>query len=176
MSKKPKFVLDVHYPDNETVWKACYRRLSGSVLYVSQYCGLKTRGKNGHISYQKPQTRITSPAGLKHNSKEPQRYQIIIDNLTQWEHGKTRTIKNQTLYAHRLVAGQFCRARDIFCTQVDHLDGDPTNNRADNLEWVTQSENMQRRFALERFKKEHPDEWERQQFINQNKFHYYAKD
>ena len=26
------------------------------------------------------------------------------------------------------------------------------------------------------FKKEHPDEWERQQFINKNKFHYYGHD
>ena len=29
------------------------------------------------------------------------------------------------------------------CTEVNHLDGDPSNNKAGNLEWVTPSENHQ---------------------------------
>lgn len=176
MSKKPKFVLDVHYPDNETIWKPCHKTFHGGIVYVNQYGGFKTRSNNGRISYRKPFTRTTSPAGMKHNSNKPQRYQILSDILNQWERGKRIFVMNKALYVHRLVAGQFCRARDIFCTQVDHLDGDPTNNRADNLEWVTGSENIRRRIVQERFKKEHPDEWERQQFINKNKFHYYGKD
>ena len=176
MSKKPKFVLDVHYPDNETIWKPCHKTFRGGIVYVNQYGGFKTRSINGCIYHQKPRIMITSSAVVKAGRKTPLRYKCFMDHLCLQEHGKRRTIKSQFLYVHRLVAGQFCRAGDIFCTQVDHLDGDPTNNRADNLEWVTCSENVQRRFVQERFKKEHPDEWERQQFININKFHYYGKD
>ncbi len=41
---------------------------------------------------------------------------------------------------HRLVAEAFCRKRDG-CNEVNHIDEDKTNNRADNLEWCTRQEN-----------------------------------
>lgn len=48
--------------------------------------------------------------------------------------GKTRTV-------HRLIACAFVAA-DPGKDFVNHKDGDKKNNRADNLEWVTRSENM----------------------------------
>ena len=51
--------------------------------------------------------------------------------------GKTR----RDFYIHRLVATYFCLhlyGNDI----VNHIDNDPTNNRADNLEWTTQNNNV----------------------------------
>jgi hypothetical protein len=41
---------------------------------------------------------------------------------------------------HRLVAMAFCVKEDSK-DYVNHIDGNPRNNRSDNLEWVTNSEN-----------------------------------
>lgn len=55
-----------------------------------------------------------------------------------------RSFKNFTV--HRLVACAFVpNPRGLRC--VNHLDGDKDNNRAENLEWVSHSENM--RHAVE---------------------------
>jgi len=51
---------------------------------------------------------------------------------------------------HRLVATYFCEKRNLFCTQVDHLDDNHLNNLPENLEWVTPSENIKRRFAKQK--------------------------
>ena len=47
---------------------------------------------------------------------------------------------------HRLVAFCWCNNPENFET-VDHLDGNKNNNSAENLEWVSLSENIKRGFA-----------------------------
>lgn len=47
-----------------------------------------------------------------------------------------------TLYIHRLVASHFIDNPDKKL-EVNHKDGDKTNNNVDNLEWVSSSENTQ---------------------------------
>ena len=45
------------------------------------------------------------------------------------------------LYIHRLVAVAFVQGDQSL--DVNHIDGNKHNNKADNLEWVTKSQNMQ---------------------------------
>lgn len=52
--------------------------------------------------------------------------------------------KRKSYLVHRLVAEAFC-VKSGGCDVVNHIDNDPTNNTAKNLEWVTQTENV--RFA-----------------------------
>lgn len=57
--------------------------------------------------------------------------------------------KKKSLHAiHNLVAQAFCNKPDTNeHTMVSHLDGDNTNNRADNLEWITRHESRPRAFT-----------------------------
>lgn len=48
----------------------------------------------------------------------------------------------RTLYLHRLVAEAFL-GKPADANEVNHLDGDKTNNHVQNLEWTTHSQNLQ---------------------------------
>ena len=47
-------------------------------------------------------------------------------------------------YVHRLVAEAFLEGEG----EVNHIDGDRTNNKADNLEWTTHQQNVQHAFEV----------------------------
>ncbi len=56
--------------------------------------------------------------------------------VTLWENGKEKT-----KYVHRLVAIAFLEQSESK-NEVNHKDGNRSNNCLDNLEWVTASENI----------------------------------
>ena len=48
--------------------------------------------------------------------------------------------RSLTLYVHRLVATAFCNNENNY-NVVDHIERNPSNNKYQNLRWVTMSEN-----------------------------------
>lgn len=97
---------------------------------IKDFEGLYAVTENGEIfSYPK-----------RTNAKQGKWLKIAFDGryktVCLFKNGK----KHQRL-VHRLVAEAFCDNRENK-PHVNHIDGNKTNNFANNLEWVTQSENM----------------------------------
>ena len=64
------------------------------------------------------------------NSKGYLRFSLLING------------KRKFFFVHRLVAEKYIPNPGMK-TQINHIDGNKTNNRADNLEWMTNNENRQ---------------------------------
>lgn len=79
---------------------------------------------NGHRVHQ----RIMNP--------KPNKFGYIRINLS-----KNGNVKRE--FVHRLVAEAFVNRKNKEDDIVNHLDNNPSNNRADNLEWTTYKGNMQ---------------------------------
>ena len=56
--------------------------------------------------------------------------------------------KSRTLQVHRLVLEHFNPVKDMDKLQVNHIDGDKSNNSLSNLEWCTPKENTQHAIKL----------------------------
>lgn len=65
-------------------------------------------------------------------------------NLTYHSTHLRRDGKRYNVNVHRIVALAFLGEPVDDANEVDHLDSDPFNNRASNLEWVTHAENCRR--------------------------------
>lgn len=89
------------------------------------------------------------------NARFPKRHwkqRIIKQKYQKRSNGKTdarvclwKDGKEKTFLVARLVALAWCDGYSDGMT-VDHVDGNPTNNNASNLEWVTLAENIRRGF------------------------------
>ena len=80
------------------------------------------------------------------------------------KNGKVKTFK-----IHRLVATTFI-SNPLNKPCVNHIDCNPQNNNVDNLEWVTQRENIQYAYKLGRKKSGFENVSAEQRAINNKKF------
>lgn len=64
------------------------------------------------------------------------------------------TLQGRTYLVHRLVADAFIpNPNNLPC--IDHIDGDKTNNNADNLKWCSYRENMNNPITRDKLSKAH---------------------
>lgn len=96
--------------------------------------------EDGRI-WQDPAPRVRRP-GLRRQSQDPVGYLRVC---AVGPHGPG------AIGVHVLVASAFHGPRPSGSHVPDHIDHDPTNNHAANLEWVTVSENLRRAWAAGRF-------------------------
>lgn len=117
-------------PDNKTVFRQDCIRTQGTASYVTNYGGYYTRRRDRHLYRQKLQ--IAHNPGLQRCYRKGRSYAVVM-----LKHGSPALL-------HVRVNLRFNPPNDLFTVQTDHIDGDRFNNRADNLRWVTPSENTRK--------------------------------
>lgn len=90
------------------------------------------------------------PSGMIRRSKDSKRIGNVIPGRELKQNCKksgycavqlNENGKERTCLVHRLIAETFHADRNPARTYVNHIDGDKSNNRTVNLEWVTPQEN-----------------------------------
>lgn len=113
----------------EEIWRDInYRRIMPDMYQVSNMGRIRNK-LSGHIMAQCP-----SEKG----------YMMVCFRTNPEEKRSHCSIK-----IHKIVAHTFVSGFDKQHNEVDHINGDKTDNRASNLEWVTHIENIHRAYARE---------------------------
>lgn len=111
---------------------------------IPDYEGLYEMDRAGNV-YAVFAFRLLKPGRLNSTRMHPQSYVTTV--LTKDGVGKTRTI-------HRLLMLTFNPIENSRQMEVNHIDGNRSNNALSNLEWCTHSENMKHsHYVLKNFMK-----------------------
>lgn len=110
-------------PTGESVWKEI--PLTDGKYLISTNGEVARALKNGRMRKLSPYKNKTPYLAVK-----------VYDNSG----------KRMNKYVHRLVAEAFVPSNNG--TEVNHINGDKTDNRVDNLEWVSHSENNIHKFNI----------------------------
>ena len=86
-------------------------------------------------------TRIWNQRILKQKYKSRKNSGVKDARVSLWKNGHEKTF-----LVSRLVAMTWCNGYRDGLT-VNHIDGDPMNNRAENLEWISLGDNIRHGFA-----------------------------
>jgi len=97
--------------------------------------------KAWHVIIENPNYEISNTGDIRHKEKK----KILKLRTSKWGYKRVRLsvsgVNGGKLYAvHRLVANAFI-PNPLRLPQVNHKDGNKSNNNVENLEWVTAKEN-----------------------------------
>lgn len=89
---------------------------------------------------------ISNKGRIKHYIKSYKSYILLKSTINPANGREYIRIKNKTLQIARIVGFAFVDGYSEENNTIDHIDGNVLNNKASNLEWVSQSENNKRAY------------------------------
>lgn len=112
---------------------------------IRDYEGLYQVSNLGNVrSLTKETTRIYKNGKVITYKRKGKNLKLPLDTSGYPRIALYKEKKSTYVFVHRLVAQTFLENEDpSLYIQVNHKDGVKTNNRVDNLEWCTRSENLQ---------------------------------